>query len=387
MRDKQRFFLDLEAETLAGWRANSGISAIAGSSPPTTTGARPPPICRAAAAVVARHGYFDEVLSYEPGQTITSAARSTTRQAMCAASRPRAGSENPSWSPNTGIRSGTVFGAKPGSCSRLRGAQGGISCAAMRLARSIFASAKARRTSASSRPTGWDSTPWRAPARPCRRSSSIAATSRRPGASRPIPLAGTGDLIDDGQGDWPADLTTIGLMMGLGLTAQPFVETTAAEAIVIDRARGEPRSRPARALSKLRDAVTGAPGAGLASRIAMLRECQDPAGREPLRCETAYFQSDTGELLLDAPRRWMQAVTPLTEAASFERLDTPQRLGVMTLQGATGPALVSVSALDGEPIARSRRLLLISATDAQNTDMRSATASAARSRRSAGCRC
>lgn len=46
------------------------------------------------------------------------------------------------------------------------------------------------------------------------------------------------------------------------------------------------------------------------------------------------------------------------------------RLGPLTIEAASGPALLAASALDGRDLIASRRMLLIFATDARNTGMR-----------------
>lgn len=73
---------------------------------------------------------------------------------------------------------------------------------------------------------------------------------------------------------------------------------------------------------------------------------------------------------MDAPQRWARVSTPRTEAISFENVSSPYVLGALTIDAASGPALVALSSLDGELIEKSAHLLLIFATDARNTDMK-----------------
>ncbi len=86
------------------------------------------------------------------------------------------------------------------------------------------------------------------------------------------------------------------------------------------------------------------------------------------------FESDTGEITLDATRQRFTVVTPRTEAVSFTAVNTPLRLGHVTVVAADGPTTVAVSALDGAPLPRSHRVLVILASDARNTAMRFADA-------------
>ncbi len=60
----------------------------------------------------------------------------------------------------------------------------------------------------------------------------------------------------------------------------------------------------------------------------------------------------------------------MTEAAAFASLREPLDLGVMRIEQADGNGLVGLSSLDAKSgISTSRRLLVIFATDAQNTGM------------------
>lgn len=83
---------------------------------------------------------------------------------------------------------------------------------------------------------------------------------------------------------------------------------------------------------------------------------------------SGIFQSDTGQLNMDAPRKRMIVNTPRTEGVVFA---TPEALTISSLRvnSASGPALVSVSSMDGLPVAQSKRMLVIFATDARNTNM------------------
>lgn len=81
------------------------------------------------------------------------------------------------------------------------------------------------------------------------------------------------------------------------------------------------------------------------------------------------YESDTGQILLDARRKRLSVVTPKTEAVVF---DQPERieLGNIAVEQSDGPALVAVSALDGKTLQDSKRMLVILATDARNSGMR-----------------
>lgn len=82
----------------------------------------------------------------------------------------------------------------------------------------------------------------------------------------------------------------------------------------------------------------------------------------------AIYQSDTEEILLEITPIQMRVVTPKTEAAFFNTT-FPLALTQLYIVSSTVPAMVSVSSMDGQTIANSGSLLLMIATDAQNTDM------------------
>ncbi|OHV79761.1 glycoside hydrolase [Ensifer sp. LCM 4579] len=82
------------------------------------------------------------------------------------------------------------------------------------------------------------------------------------------------------------------------------------------------------------------------------------------------YESDTGEILLDRSTGQLRISTPATEAAAFSSLREPIDLGTLRIEQADGNGLVALSVIDGDnTLNESRRLLLIFATDAQNTDM------------------
>jgi hypothetical protein len=80
------------------------------------------------------------------------------------------------------------------------------------------------------------------------------------------------------------------------------------------------------------------------------------------------YQTDTGEITLETPRKRLVVKTPRTEGVVF---DIPEALtiGSLRVESATGGALVSASSLDNLPLSSSKRMLLIMASDARNTGM------------------
>jgi len=84
---------------------------------------------------------------------------------------------------------------------------------------------------------------------------------------------------------------------------------------------------------------------------------------------SGIYESDTGELLLDAPKKLVKVVTPTVEAATVAA-DGPLALGRMTLRRVTTPGCVALIAVDGRPIGESGRLVAIYSTCVTNRGAR-----------------
>ncbi|ADI29146.1 cellulase family glycosylhydrolase [Methylotenera versatilis] len=106
-----------------------------------------------------------------------------------------------------------------------------------------------------------------------------------------------------------------------------------------------------------------------AARVEDLRKSDFIDVNNLTNAQQDLFQSDTGELFLDAQKKQMKVITPNTEAVVFDELNqiTLNQLSVLS---ADSPALVAVSAMDKQPLANSKRMLVVLSTDARNTDMR-----------------
>lgn len=169
------------------------------------------------------------------------------------------------------------------------------------------------------------------------RRGDVAASPHR----LPFVITGPNDLGPDMQAREPDDLTRLALLTGIGLSWQSEIE------------------RPAFAVQQPRHEQS------LNAVLERLRA----AGTLP-KAEGNALHSDTGQITLAPDQQQMTVVTRNTEAAAFDHLRRPLTLGALTLQHSDGPALFAVSALDGRPVAESRRLLAIFATDARNSDMR-----------------
>lgn len=82
------------------------------------------------------------------------------------------------------------------------------------------------------------------------------------------------------------------------------------------------------------------------------------------------FSTFTGEISASIRRRQLQLRTENTVAVAFDRLSAPLDLGYLRINQASRGGLVALSSLDALPLGKSRKMLLIVATDALNTGMR-----------------
>lgn len=81
------------------------------------------------------------------------------------------------------------------------------------------------------------------------------------------------------------------------------------------------------------------------------------------------WESPGGQVLLLGDRRELRVRTLRTSAMAFERVDAPVALGPIQVISGDAPALLAFSALDAAPLAESRRILVILASDARNSGM------------------
>ncbi len=111
-----------------------------------------------------------------------------------------------------------------------------------------------------------------------------------------------------------------------------------------------------------------------AARVQNLREAKLLNANNLTNPEAGIYQSDTSEILLDALQKRMVVITPKTEAVVFDEPAAIQ-LNQLSVMSASGAALIAVSAMDGQELANSKRMLIVLSTDARNSDMRFSDAS------------
>ncbi len=201
-------------------------------------------------------------------------------------------------------------------------------------------------------------------------------------------------------GNTPADVSKLSLVTGVGLDWQPKPKLTINQNAAAEIDFNQPGLRlnaagfgklvqPTTNLGLKLDGLLKEYASGLAykvSKVKLLADDRWAARVQNLRdakllnasnltnSEAGIYQSDTGEILLDAPQKRMMVITPKTEAVVFDEPATIQ-LNQLSILSASGAALVAVSAMDGQMLANSKRMLIVLSTDARNSDMRFSDAS------------
>lgn len=165
-----------------------------------------------------------------------------------------------------------------------------------------------------------------------------------------------------GIGKLPEAISNIALVTGLGLTWQQ-------EAGKVDKVIQPDESAPTitdkiiTKLSKLSD-LANSDWTNLLSTL----KASDILPTHNISDNNGIFQSDTGEITLNGHDKILSVITDKTEAVAFGKT-LPPPLAKLTIKSASAPALFAASSLDGLGLAQSKRILLIYATDARNTDM------------------
>ena len=86
------------------------------------------------------------------------------------------------------------------------------------------------------------------------------------------------------------------------------------------------------------------------------------------RTEAGFFESDTGEMMLDVRERRIQVSTARSSVIVLKGGDASNP--GFAVRGASGPALFAVASLDGLAVTKSRHLLVWALTDAMNSGMK-----------------
>lgn len=164
------------------------------------------------------------------------------------------------------------------------------------------------------------------------------------------------------------DVTSLAWMTGLA--------TATAKATIPDQALAFAPNGATNAsgLTQLVSTITNSADSRLQRNSTLLRQQGILDGSNKTEVDAGVIQGDTGEFVLDQPNGQFHLTTARTEALAANRPVSAVVLSRLTVNQVSAPALVAASALDGQPLASSKRILLILASDAQNTGMQFADA-------------
>jgi hypothetical protein len=165
-----------------------------------------------------------------------------------------------------------------------------------------------------------------------------------------------------GIGKLPEAITNIALVTGLGLTWQQ-------EAGKVNKVIQPDESAPT-ITDKIITKFSKWSGLANSDWTSLLRNLKETTilPSNNISDSNGIFQSDTGEITLNSRDEILSVITNKTEAVAFSKT-LPPPLAKLTIKSASNPALLAASSLDGLALAQSKRLLLIYATDARNSDM------------------
>ena len=160
-----------------------------------------------------------------------------------------------------------------------------------------------------------------------------------------------------------ADVTTMAWMTGL---ATATAKATIPEQSLAFAPNGATNTST---LTRLLSTMINSSSSRLQRNTTLLREQGILDESNQTAVDAGIIQGDTGEFVLDQPQGQFRLMTERTEALAANRTVSAVPLSRLTVNQVSAPALVAASALDGQPLASSKRILLILASDAQNTGM------------------
>lgn len=80
------------------------------------------------------------------------------------------------------------------------------------------------------------------------------------------------------------------------------------------------------------------------------------------------YQNESEEITLREKENLIKVITPRTEGVSLE-VNRTEKLNCLDIESSSVPALIAIVSVDGHPLTKSKRMVLIFATDIANTGM------------------
>lgn len=88
------------------------------------------------------------------------------------------------------------------------------------------------------------------------------------------------------------------------------------------------------------------------------------------KAKGAVYLADNNQIVLNRKSKWLKVETDSNEAMVFSGDSRPDLKHLAVNIEQMDRRLIAISAIDGKPIIESKRLLLVLASDARNSDMR-----------------
>lgn len=174
------------------------------------------------------------------------------------------------------------------------------------------------------------------------------------------------EALFSGSAGWewvPEEISRLAFIAPIGLDFGPMPERATSGDLSLDLLARPPAwgARP--------EGVPSRSGVDFRSDpIAPLRAARIVSERNRSKPEVSLFESDTGEMVLDARERRIQISTARSSVIVLKGGDADNP--GFAVKGASGPALFAVASLDGLTLPKSRHLLVWVLTDAVNSGMK-----------------
>lgn len=166
----------------------------------------------------------------------------------------------------------------------------------------------------------------------------------------------------------PLEIRTSALLARFGLIDPDKVDTLPQPRTIVPLPRA-PYGFSSKAVGKVVDMLTGNAQESEKRLIGTLFDNGTLPRGNATNPDRGIYQSQTGQMTLDMQGGSLRIVTPRTEAITT-RADTGNvKLGALSVVSLDHGALVAATALDNKPLPQSRKILLMLAGDASNTDM------------------
>lgn len=179
--------------------------------------------------------------------------------------------------------------------------------------------------------------------------------------------SGDAPYMDSGVGVIPENLSALTWLTGVDIQHKPALQAPPAKVTIRPEVPGIAEFAAVRAALEL---GAGFASPGIARRVESLRKLGVLDSSNLTNVAAGVYVSDTGQICIDTRQRTFSVVTQRTVARSSTEGGGRAELGPVSIANPSTGALIAMSSLDGQDLTRSRRMLVILASDAENSGMR-----------------